>query len=307
MLKAQKVEFVEKLKKEIKGYKTVGILPTEAVPDRLTQRAKNMLKPDTRIIVARKSLIMRVLESDASLKKLEDHLGSNFALILSNKDPAELNEIISSNKMRLSAKPNQISPDDIEIESGETTIAPGQAVTDLKTAGIDVQILKGKVVISKSKVLVKKGSKITTAVSKALKMLDIAPFEAGTRIGALVNDGLLYQGLALSVNPELLKGWISTSFAQACSIANNAGIITEYNIKESISKAYVSAMGLGLEAKVYEPEIAEKLLAQAVLQALSVNALKKEETTEKPAEPEQAPEKQAGAEQATGSQNPENQ
>ena len=70
MIKAQKVEFVEKLKKEIKTYKTIGILPIQEVPDRLTQKAKNLLKPDTKIIVARKRLIMKVLESDPQLKRL---------------------------------------------------------------------------------------------------------------------------------------------------------------------------------------------------------------------------------------------
>jgi large subunit ribosomal protein L10 len=279
MLKAQKVEFVENLKKEIKSYKTIGILPIQEVPDRLTQKAKNMLKPDTKIIVARKSLIMRALESNPQLKKLEDHIDSNFALIMSNRSPEELNEIISSNRIKLSAKPNQVSPEDISIESGETTIAPGQAVTDLKTAGIDVQIQKGKVVISKSKVLVAKGTKISVPVSKALKMLDIMPFEAGTQLRAIISEGILYHGLALKVNAEFLTNEISKSFAQACAIASNAGIITEYNVKESISKAYISALGLGLEAKVYEPEIAEKLLAQAVRESMAIDKLPKESTT----------------------------
>ncbi len=279
MLKAQKVELVENLKKEIKSYKTIGILPIQEVPDRLTQKAKNMLKPDTKIIVARKSLIMRALESNPQLKKLEDHIDSNFALIMSNRSPEELNEIISSNRIKLSAKPNQVSPEDISIESGETTIAPGQAVTDLKTAGIDVQIQKGKVVISKSKVLVAKGTKISVPVSKALKMLDIMPFEAGTQLRAIISEGILYHGLALKVNAEFLTNEISKSFAQACAIASNAGIITEYNVKESISKAYISALGLGLEAKVYEPEIAEKLLAQAVRESMAIDKLPKESTT----------------------------
>ena len=280
MIKAQKVEFVENLKKDLKTYKTIGILPIQEVPDRLTQKAKNMLKPDTKIIVARKSLILRALESNPELKRLTVHINSNFALIMSNKSSEELNEIISSNRIKLSAKPNQVSPEDISIEAGETTIAPGQAVTDLKTAGIDVQIQKGKVVISKSKVLVKQGTKISIPVSKALKMLDIMPFEAGTQVSALLSEGILYHGLALKVNAEFLTNEISKSFAQACAIASNAGIVTSYNVKDSISKAYLSALGLGLEAKVYEPEIAEKLLAQAVREAMSVNALPKDSAAE---------------------------
>lgn len=159
MIKGQKVEFVKKLKKEMKTYKTVAIMPTGSVPDRLVQKVRNQLKPNAKFVIARKSLIMRALEGDETLKGLDALVPSNFAIILTNMDPTELNKIISANRMKLGAKPNQLSPEDINIEAGETTIAPGQAVTDLKTAGIDVQIQKGKVVISKSKVLVAKGAR----------------------------------------------------------------------------------------------------------------------------------------------------
>ena len=55
---------------------------------------------------------------------------------------------------------------------------PGQTVTELKAAGIDVQIQKGKVVIAKDKVLVKKGETISPGVAKALHTLEVYPFSA---------------------------------------------------------------------------------------------------------------------------------
>ena len=55
---------------------------------------------------------------------------------------------------------------------------PGQTVTELKTAGIDVQIQKGKVVIAKDKMLVKKGEQMTPKVAKALHSSKYIPFNA---------------------------------------------------------------------------------------------------------------------------------
>ena len=51
MLKAQKIEYVNSLKKEIAAYKTVAIMPIDTVPDRLLQKIRNKLKPDARIIL----------------------------------------------------------------------------------------------------------------------------------------------------------------------------------------------------------------------------------------------------------------
>ena len=44
MLKTQKIELVKRLAKELKSHKTIAILPTEGLPDRLLQRVRNQLK-----------------------------------------------------------------------------------------------------------------------------------------------------------------------------------------------------------------------------------------------------------------------
>ncbi|MDE1823634.1 MAG: 50S ribosomal protein L10 [Candidatus Micrarchaeota archaeon] len=280
MLKAQKVEFVKKLKKEAKESKTIGIMPIDAVPDRLVQRLRNELKPKVKFVIARKSLIMRTLEGDERLSKLKDYADGNFALMLTDMEPTELNSLVKRNRMRLGAKPNQISPDDIHIESGETTIPPGQAVTDLKTAGIDVKIDKGKVVISKSKVLVTKGMKISTAIAKALKMLDIMPFETGTTLRVALNENILFTSGALGVDAIFVTNEITRSFGEANSLSLAIGFVTPYNADMLIRKGYLSALGLGLSAKIYEPGITDKLLANAVREALSIRPLIKEEAKE---------------------------
>lgn len=273
MLKAQKIEYVNKLKDEIKSYKTVGIMSLDAVPDSLVQKVRNRMKPDVKFIVMRKTLALKVLESDPNASRLSQYTNGNFAILLSNKDPSELNKIISSNKMKLLAKPNQISPEDINIEPGETSIAPGQAVTDMKTAGIDVQIVKGKVVISKGKTLVKKGEKISTAVSKALKMLDLMPFEAGTKLKAVMHNSILFSDRALAIDSAYVSKELQSDFAKANMLATEIGLVTRYNADSFIRKAYLSAIGLGIGAEIYEPGITDKLIAKAVREALSLNGL----------------------------------
>ncbi len=277
MLKAEKVEFVKKTRAELKHYKTVGVMPIEAVPDRLVQKIRNGMKPNGKFVIARKNLIFKILEGNESLKKLEPQIQGNVALILTNDDPVDLYKKVSGSPMKLGAKPNQISPSDINIEAGETSIAPGQAVTDLKTAGIDVKIDKGKVVISKSKVLVAKGAKITTPVAKALKMLDIMPFQVQGRLSGAVYENLLFSENVLKINQEVILEELARNFSEANALTVAIKFVTPYNATMFISKAVNEAVALGVDAKIYEKEIVEKLLGIASAQATGVNSLVKKE------------------------------
>ncbi len=266
MVKAQKVEYVKKLQKEIASYKTTAVMPIDGVPDRLLQKVRNNLKPDARMVIARKTLLSKALGKD-KLAHLEKSMGNNFALVFSNKDPSELYARIHSNKLRLGAKPNQMAPDDITIEPGETSVAPGQTVTELKSAGIDVKIEKGKVVISKRKVLVEKGKKISGAVANALKILDIKPFEIAPRLSVALEGNLLYNDIALSVDQEFVRSEIMRNFAEANALSLDRGIVTQYNADIFIMRAYRGAIAVGLESKAPEDEIVKLLAAKAAAQA----------------------------------------
>lgn len=283
MLKAQKVEFVKRIQSETKKYKVVGVMPYEGLPDRLVQKIRNELKPDTKFVTGRKSLLLRITDAP-HLKQLQPYIQNSSAIIFSNKDPMELYNIISSNKLRLLAKPNQVSPEEIRIESGETSIPPGQGVTDMKAAGIDVKIDKGKVVISRSKVLVPKGAKISVAITKALKMLDIAPFEAKGQLKALVDGDLLFTENVFKINTSFVQGEITRNFRAAYELSLAMNFVTPYNVSEFIRRAFVSALAVGVEGKIPEAEALEKLIANAALGAKSLNSMvKKEEPAAAPA------------------------
>jgi large subunit ribosomal protein L10 len=245
----------------------------KGVPDRLLQSAKNNLKAKTRFVMGRKTLLKKILESDQNSKKLADSLTDTSAIILSNEDPFELYHRFKSNSLKLAAKPGQVSPEDVHIAAGETSIQPGQTVTELKAAGIDVQIQKGKVVIAKDKILVKKGDMISLSVAKALHTLEIFPFMAVIEPAALISEGLLYRKEVLGINPESTSSNIAICFRNALGLCLEAKIINAYTIDNFITKAYSEAMQLGLEAKILDKGIVELLIAQAASQAASLGSL----------------------------------
>ncbi len=269
--KDQKIKFVEEHKKMLKSYKVVGVVQLNGVPDRLLQSTKNQLKPNTRVVMGRKSLLVKILEGGAGLERLAPHMTNTSAIILSNDDPFELYHKFSSNSIRLAAKPGQVSPDDVSVNAGETGIAPGQTVTELKAAGIDVQIQKGKVVIAKDKVVVKKGDVISASMAKALHTLDILPFRASIEPVSLLSEGIMFGQNALRITKESAAADIAVCFRNALSLCLDRKIINAYTIESMISSAYSEAIALGVGAKILDSGIIERLVAQAAMQAAAVS------------------------------------
>jgi large subunit ribosomal protein L10 len=277
LTKAQKIKFVDEHKKLLKSYKLVGIVQVSGIPDRLLQSTKNKLKGDTKFIMGRKTLLKKILESQEPTKQLADHLTNTSAIVVSNEDPFELYGKFKANSLRLAAKPGQISPEDVSVNAGETGIAPGQTVTELKSAGVDVQIQKGKVVIAKDKVLVKKGEVISSSVAKALHILEIMPFKAEIEPYALLSDGMVFTKRVLGINAQTTTQEITMCFKNALALSFEAKIINAYTIERFLTDAYAKAMHLGVECKIPDSGIIEMLLAKAAMEAASLGSNVKSE------------------------------
>jgi large subunit ribosomal protein L10 len=275
--KSEKIKFVEDAKKEVKSYKVIGVINLNGLPDRLTQKAKNSSKPNTKFILGRKTLLEKIIASHEKGADLTKHITGTSAIILSNEDPFELYQKFKKNAIKLSAKPGQVAPDDVPIQSGETTIMPGQTVTELKAAGIDVQIQKGKVVIAKDKILVKKGDVISPMVAKALHTLEIYPFSAVVDPVLMADKKMLYTRTVLGINAEMIVMEMTRAFRSALSISLERNIINKYTITNLIGKAYNNAMWLGTETNLYDSGIIERVLAKAAMGATSVKGMVKSE------------------------------
>ncbi|MGC8676075.1 MAG: 50S ribosomal protein L10 [Candidatus Micrarchaeia archaeon] len=269
MQRRQKEALVKMLGDEIGKSRTVAVMPLAGMPDRLLQNVRNNLRGSAKIIVTRKTLAERAV--GAKISGLSEYLQGNFAIVLSNDSPFDLFKKMRSYKLALLAKPGQTAPSDILVKAGETDVAPGQAVTELKLAGLDVQIQKNKVVIAKDKVVAEAGKRISPGVANALKLLGVKPFSVGATVSVAYADGLLFSTQALSIDEEFVKAEIAKSFAEANVLSTGIGYITVYNAGYFVTKAYAEAMALGVAAKVPEPEVLERLVADATAAANKIN------------------------------------
>jgi large subunit ribosomal protein L10 len=177
-------------------------------------------------------------------KELVSRMDGAVALLLTDLDPFKLAKILRQSKSKAPAKPGMIANDDIVVPAGETNLAPGPVLTELKQAKINAKIQGSKIVISNDAVVAAKGQPISDPVSKILSKLGIEPFEIGLKIIAAVSNGVTYEAGVLEVDDKVYLDQLKAAHAQAVNLAVFAEIYNDYSTPLILASAQAKALAL---------------------------------------------------------------
>ncbi|RME18375.1 MAG: hypothetical protein D6797_00560, partial [Bdellovibrio sp.] len=244
-------------------------------PNKLQQITKRAIKKDFggNTHAYKKAVVTRALESTGVLSKIGE-VDFPAALMLVNEHPYKVNQFFLESKLDVAAKPGDIAPFDIVVPAGETDLPPGPALSQLKVAGLNVKIDKGKIVVAKDSVVAKEGDEITAEKAQALQMLGIKPFKVGVNVAYAYDGETLYNGEVLNITQEDVIADIEEALAQSLNASINASYPTEQNIKLLVTKAIREAKNASLNSSYYSSYGVKDLIILAVRQA---NALPKQE------------------------------
>ncbi|MHA1873783.1 MAG: 50S ribosomal protein L10 [Candidatus Heimdallarchaeaceae archaeon] len=265
-VKPEKIKAVEDLAKLISNYNVVGILNLYKTPASVLQKTKTILREKAVIKVAKKSIIIRALEK-AGKGKLKEFVKDYPALILTNQDPFKVYNFLQKKKIPAFAKPGDIAEKDIEVKAGPTDLMPGPAISTLTKVKIPAKVEGGKIAIMKDKVVCKAGEKISLDLASALQLLKLKPMEIGLNIIAFEEKGIIYTKEQLLIDEEKVFNDFQIAVQNAFNLSINSGYPTKETISFMITKAFLNAKQLGLEAGIIEPGVIEDLIAKAKAQA----------------------------------------
>jgi large subunit ribosomal protein L10 len=260
-----KIEAVDALSAKISKYPVIGVMSLHKVPADALQKIRGELS-EAVIKVERKAVIEKALEKSgrADLIKM---VSSQPAVIMSAMNPFKLYKFIIKKKSKAAAKPGDIAPDDIMVSAGPTDIPPGPAISALSKVKIPAKVEGGKIAVSKDVIVAKKGDVISAELASALSMLKVQPMEIGLDISALTEGGVFYGRDALNVDEAQILADIGKAALQAFNLSLNSGYPTKQTIGLMITKAFLNAKTLGLEAGILDSGVIEDLLAKAKRQA----------------------------------------
>jgi large subunit ribosomal protein L10 len=268
LTKSQKEKAVVDLTKEIASHKVVAVVSLQNLPSRHYNAIRKKMRGKATIVLTRATLLRRALEKankpafDALVETINK--SGSVALMLSDENPFRLAKMLRQSKAKAPAKAGMVANADIVVPAGETSLAPGPVLTELKQAKINAKIQGTKIVISTDALVAKKGEPIAEAVAKILTKLGIEPFEIGMTVRSAYADGMTYQAEVLDVDDS---AYIS-----------------------QIASAHQAAMNLCVFAEIYNKDSAPVILASAQAKALAISKVieskaPKETAPAAPAEP----------------------
>ncbi|VVB68174.1 50S ribosomal protein L10 [Candidatus Norongarragalina meridionalis] len=260
--KKEKIESVARIKKDLARHKTVAIATIASLPAKHYLSIKKQTRKDVTIEFARQTLLKRALEESgrAELKPLEAKFTNGAVIIVSDLDAFKLYALFKRSKSKTFAKPGAIAPSDITVPAGETSLAPGPVLTELKQAKIDARISGTKVTIARDALVAKKGEPISDPVAKILMKLGIEPFEIGIDIISVYDNGTIYEGAALNIDEE--------------------------GFRQSLIDCHREALNLCVFAEIWNETSAPLIVQKAAREGNAINKLIE---SKKPAAPAEAP------------------
>ncbi len=272
-----KKEKVQEIQKEVKHYPNLVLIDLRNLPDKLLQSMRKRLRAENHGIVrvAKSAVLKRALDGSGKPASLSERLNIPAALVLTNLSPYNLNQVVKGNKLQMAAKPGQISPADIIVPAGETDLPAGPALSELKSAGVNVQIKAGKIAVNKDSTVVKKGEEITAQKAKALQTLGIKPFEAGMNVLLAYDGEFIYAPELLDISAASLAPEFVSSLVDAMNLSVNAKYPSPQSIEMLLVDAYTQGRNAGINGSLYSSESMEQLLTLAARQGLALEGLGK--------------------------------
>ncbi|MEM3540896.1 MAG: 50S ribosomal protein L10 [Candidatus Bilamarchaeaceae archaeon] len=269
----KKAKEVEEVLAQMKNYKTTALLSLEKLPDSLFQMLrKKVTEEGGKVKMLRKAVLTRILQSNQKLATKIEYANKPTAIILTNKSPYELNKLFKQNTKKRAAKIDEIAPFDIVVPEGETDLAPGPALSELKSAGINAQIKGGKIVVAKDSVIAKTGEKINAQKAKALQTLGIKPFTIKANLIFAYDGEYVYEKSLLDIDETLPMDLVNAE-QNAFNLSVNAGYPTEKNINVILDEAYRQGLNFAVNSKTYNSVTIEAEILNALRQSGAIEKL----------------------------------
>ncbi len=251
-----KTRIVKDVAGKLSKYSVVAVASISGLKSRQFNAIKKKLRGQAELIVARKTLVQMAIESGklSELKQLNTYMQGAEILVLSNINAFKLHKLFKQNKTKTTARPGSIAPVDIVVPAGETNLAPGPVLTELKQAKIDAKIQGPKIVIMKDAVVAKAGQPISPQAAAVLSKLGIEPLEVGIELKAAYENGTIYPGEILNVDETQVLAQIIECHRKAVNLAVHAEIFNSITTELLLMKAAREARALKASAKLEQSE-----------------------------------------------------
>jgi len=277
-VRPKKAEAVEKVSELAKKYPVLAVTNLSKVRASQLMAVRKALRGHAEVFVVKNTLATLGLQKAgiANADQLLSHLTGQNALIFSTYDPFKLFLTLDKNKVFLPARAGDVSPDDIIVPAGNTSLPAGPVLSEFREAGIQTKIEGGSIWVNKDSVAVKKGATITPKLASLLSKLNIKPIKAGVTIALAYESGLIYGGEVVAIDLEKYRQSLLEAYSSSRGLAIFIGYVTKETAPDILARAYREAMSVAVEAGFLTKETAPLIFGKAEAEAAALTAKAKE-------------------------------
>lgn len=271
MVKQIKLKKVEELSGILPKYDTVAMIDLIGIPSSTLQRLR---KEHSNILIRmhKYCVISNALDKvNKGLEKIKENSKPKMpALILSNLSPFEISRIFDEFKFYAPPKAEKITPVDIAIPAGPTSLMPGPALVELNRLGVKTKIEGGKIIVREDKTVIKAGERVPESLTLLLPDLGVKPIKIKIYINKAWFKRKIYGKDELEIDLDKYKEEISLAYNQSLSLAYNEKIVIAETIPLFLSDGASQASSLAFNIVFLCKENKEILLNHAFSHAVTL-------------------------------------
>lgn len=276
--KAQRKErYWSRLSSLLDEYQKVLIVTADNVGSNQMQQIRRALRGKAVLLMGKNTMIRKAirdhLETTPHLEFILPYVHGNIGFVFTNGDLSEIRSKISELKVEASAKAGAISPIDVIVPNGGTTMEPTKT-SFFQALSIPTRINRGMIEIINDVHLLKPGQKVTLSQAALLQMLGIKPFKYGLKVTTVYDNGAVYPAAVLDLTDEDLLKKFFQGVSNVAALSLQVGYPTVLSVPHSVLNGFRNLIAISLVTEYTFPqsEKIKKLLSDPVALAAAAAA-----------------------------------
>jgi len=245
----------------LEEYNKVLIVTADNVGSNQMQGIRRALRGHATLLMGKNTMIRKAirdhLEKTPQLEGLISHVKGNVGFVFTNGDLADVRARILALKVQAAAKAGAISPVDVIVPAGGTTMEPTKT-SFFQALSIPTRINKGAIEIINDVHLLKPGQKVNLSQAALLQMLGIRPFQYGLKVITVYDNGSVFPSSVLDLTDEDIIKKFLEGVNNVSALSLRIGYPTVVSVPHSVINGFQSLVAISLQTS-YDFPAAEKI------------------------------------------------
>lgn len=266
-------------------YSQVMFVKLENVSNMQIQKARVALQKSEKpgeFIIGKNTIVLKALkwlttEPEKGSKEFEDHskwarrpelknliklIQGSFGLVFSDEDYSVVREKIEREVLRVDAKIGAVSPCDVIIPAGPTTIDVGK-IAVFQKLNVQTKSVKNMLEILKDIHVIKKNEKVTAAGGELCRLLGVKPFSYKLELKKVWLNGTILDEDIININPEDILSSFQQHVATLTGLSLGAGLPNALSVPHMIADGFKQMLAIGFDAGIQFKQLLDAQNAQA--------------------------------------------